>query len=152
MSRYTSRPNSTPAYQGTHTDTPVCLPPVQVYIDTVGDPERYAEKLQRIFPDLAFTVCPKADALYPIVSAASIVAKVTRDLSLEECQQVGHPLGTERGTGNGAASVMPQLWPLVCQSEASCASQYHSVLSHTVSVMDAVNKEHGLTSYQCLHA
>lgn len=70
-------------------ETPVAaLCPLQVYIDTVGDAERYAEKLQRIFPDLAFTVCPKADALYPVVSAASIVAKVSRDHALEACQQV----------------------------------------------------------------
>lgn len=54
----------------------------QVYIDTVGDPDRYRQKLERVFPGLSFTVCPKADALYPIVSAASIVAKVLRDTAL----------------------------------------------------------------------
>jgi ribonuclease H2 subunit A len=53
-----------------------------VYIDTVGDPDRYRVKLERAFPGIAFTVCPKADALYPIVSAASIAAKVLRDTSL----------------------------------------------------------------------
>jgi ribonuclease H2 subunit A len=60
--------------------------PVQVFIDTVGDPERYKAKLQRSFPSLEFTVCPKADALYPVVSAASIVAKVTRDTAIAAVQ------------------------------------------------------------------
>ncbi len=51
----------------------------EVYVDTVGDAEIYRQKLSREFPGIQFTVCPKADALYPIVSAASIVAKVKRD-------------------------------------------------------------------------
>lgn len=49
---------------------------VQIYVDTVGDADRYRERLCQRFPGIAFTVCPKADAIYPIVSAASIVAKV----------------------------------------------------------------------------
>ena len=59
----------------------------------MGDAERYADKLQRIFPDQKFTVCPKADALYPVVSAASIVAKVTRDRALEESAEEVYKVG-----------------------------------------------------------
>lgn len=55
-----------------------------IYVDTVGDPDRYRDRLSAAFPGISFTVCPKADAIYPIVSAASIVAKVTRDKALRE--------------------------------------------------------------------
>ena len=48
-------------------------------MDTVGQPEKYQEKMQRVFPSLNIIVAKKADALYPVVSAASIAAKVTRD-------------------------------------------------------------------------
>ncbi len=46
-------------------------------MDTVGDPGKYEAKLSDLFPQLSITVAKKADALYPIVSAASICAKVS---------------------------------------------------------------------------
>lgn len=54
----------------------------EVYIDTVGDPEKYRVKLTDKFPGIKFVVAKKADSLYPVVSGASIVAKVTRDRAL----------------------------------------------------------------------
>ena len=48
----------------------------------MGDPERYQAKLAEIFPMMRVVVEKKADATYPIVSAASICAKVPRDLLL----------------------------------------------------------------------
>ncbi|PSN50660.1 Ribonuclease H2 subunit A [Blattella germanica] len=44
----------------------------EVYVDTVGMPDKYQ-----------ITVAKKADAIYPIVSAASICAKVSRDRALK---------------------------------------------------------------------
>jgi ribonuclease H2 subunit A len=55
-----------------------------VYIDTVGDANKYQAKMCAIFPGVNFTVASKADSKYPIVSAASIVAKVIRDERLEQ--------------------------------------------------------------------
>lgn len=56
----------------------------EVFVDTVGDAEKYRTKLAELFPGIKFLVAKKADSLYPVVSGASIVAKVTRDRVLRE--------------------------------------------------------------------
>ncbi|CAM9698099.1 unnamed protein product [Choristocarpus tenellus] len=49
----------------------------KVFVDTVGDPSSYQNKLEREFgSSIKFTVAKKADSLYKTVSAASIIAKV----------------------------------------------------------------------------
>jgi len=53
----------------------------RVFIDTVGTPESYQAKLERIFEGngIQFIVEKKADSKYASCSAASICAKVLRD-------------------------------------------------------------------------
>lgn len=55
----------------------------EIYIDTIGQPGPYQTRLERVFPGRKVTVEKKADSLFPVVSAASVVAKVTRDVGLE---------------------------------------------------------------------
>ncbi|KAL9933665.1 hypothetical protein V8E36_007323 [Tilletia maclaganii] len=58
----------------------------EIYVDTLGKAETHSKNLQSHFPrhkHIKWTVTSKADAIYPIVGAASIAAKVTRDRILE---------------------------------------------------------------------
>ena len=58
----------------------------RVFLDTVGAPDKYKEIIRRALNDssIEITVESKADDTYPIVSAASICAKVTRDHALRD--------------------------------------------------------------------
>ena len=60
----------------------------KVYVDTVGPPEKYKEILERKLnnKNIEVKVEKKADATFECVSAASIVAKVTRDQIIENLE------------------------------------------------------------------
>jgi hypothetical protein len=72
-----------------------------VYVDTVGKPEKYQASLLEEFPRLTICVESKADATYPIVGAASIVAKVARDKLIHSWDHLEDNLDTELETGSG---------------------------------------------------
>jgi len=81
----------------------------EIFVDTIGAPVVYQKKLERIFPTIKITVEKKADSLYPCVSAASVVAKVTRDVSCEVLyeaysQQSEALVTREGGWGSGYPS------------------------------------------------
>lgn len=73
----------------------------EVYLDTVGDTEKYRIKLSERFPGIKFVVEKKADSLYPVVSGASIVAKVTRDRALRSwvLEETAENMHTNFGSG-----------------------------------------------------
>ncbi|KAI4352903.1 hypothetical protein L6164_007110 [Bauhinia variegata] len=73
----------------------------EVFLDTVGDAEKYETKLSKHFPSIKFVVAKKADSLYPVVSGASIVAKVTRDRALQNwvLDETAENMHTNYGSG-----------------------------------------------------
>lgn len=71
----------------------------KVFLDTVGDPTKYENKLAKIFPKLKIKVSKKADSLYPCVSAASICAKVSRDYVLKNWKHKEDVSVNEFGSG-----------------------------------------------------
>lgn len=66
------------------------------------------EKLSQIFPQLKITVEKKADSLFPIVSAASICAKVTRDIAVQNwvfAENISLPEDQTWGSGYPAGNL-----------------------------------------------
>lgn len=75
---------------------------VKIWVDTVGPPETLQKYLSSIFPMTTFIVSKKADSLYPMVSAASIIAKVIRDEHLHAWNFVeNHHKDIDREFGSG---------------------------------------------------
>jgi ribonuclease H2 subunit A len=71
-----------------------------VYVDTVGDPNKYQLKLQARFPEIPkIKVSAKADSLFPCVSASSICAKVIRDSLLHNWKFLENIQETTYGSG-----------------------------------------------------
>jgi ribonuclease H2 subunit A len=73
----------------------------EIYVDTVGPPEKYQAKLKAIFPKCKVVVAKKADSTYPIVSLASICAKVSRDHALKVWEFREDIEKPEDGIGSG---------------------------------------------------
>ncbi|CXI64470.1 ribonuclease H2 subunit A, putative [Plasmodium berghei] len=73
----------------------------EVFVDTVGKASVYEEKLQKLFPNIKCVVKEKADSLYPVVSAASICAKVTRDFLIKKWKYEEHIINIDKGFGSG---------------------------------------------------
>ncbi|PWN52471.1 ribonuclease H-like protein [Violaceomyces palustris] len=79
----------------------------EIYVDTVGDAKSYSKLLSSHFPrhpHIKWTVTSKADAIYPIVGAASIAAKVTRDRCLENWIYAEKGLGRRSGEVRGTTT------------------------------------------------
>ncbi|XP_052655681.1 ribonuclease H2 subunit A isoform X1 [Harpia harpyja] len=79
----------------------LCLHAAAVFVDTVGPAEKYEAKLRQRFPGLEVTVRPKADGLFPVVSAASICAKVARDWAVKHWKFVEDLEDIDRDYGSG---------------------------------------------------
>jgi len=93
----------------------------EIYVDTIGSPDIYQRKLERIFPTVRITVAKKADALFPCVSAASVAAKVTRDAALE-VQWRAHQAAENAGRPEGEALMLPSAegWGSGYPSDVRC--------------------------------
>ena len=77
-----------------------------IYIDTVGDPEFYKSTLtSALGKDFGnFVIEKKADANYKVVSAASIIAKVTRDHMLMNWKWHESSVTLDKNFGSGYPS------------------------------------------------
>lgn len=91
----------------------------EIYIDTIGSPQTYQKKLERIFPTTMITVAKKADSLYPCVSAASVCAKVTRDTALEVSYQA---YTSSSSKDDDEPAVVADGWGSGYPSDARCSN------------------------------
>ncbi|KAK8838110.1 hypothetical protein M9Y10_036062 [Tritrichomonas musculus] len=82
----------------------------KVFVDTVGPPEKYQDKLQNFFPKIKIKVSKKADSLFKSVGAASINAKVTRDEILENFQFEEKGIDFPRDYGSGYPNGQTKIW------------------------------------------
>eukprot|EP00026_Physarum_polycephalum_P012432 Phypoly_transcript_12740.p1 GENE.Phypoly_transcript_12740~~Phypoly_transcript_12740.p1 ORF type:complete len:190 (+),score=16.28 Phypoly_transcript_12740:521-1090(+) len=67
-----------------------------LYIDSMDvKPERLVGSFYSLFPQSKVVCSHKADSLFPVVSAASVIAKVTRDREMRKLEKsYGVPLGS----------------------------------------------------------
>lgn len=73
------------------------LRPHSVYIDAADVvEERFGRRIQELLTCRPEMVCKhRADATYPVVSAASVIAKVARDRAMDELEvSIGRPIGS----------------------------------------------------------
>ncbi|MHA2308262.1 MAG: ribonuclease HII [Candidatus Heimdallarchaeaceae archaeon] len=71
--------------------------PDEIYIDAADvNEKRFGEAFQTEFPKAKIISRHKADSYYPVVSAASIIAKVQRD---SEIEKISSKLGIDIGSG-----------------------------------------------------
>ena len=116
----------------------------ELYVDTVGDPASYAAKLQALFPHIRITVTAKADSLFPIVSAASIVAKCTRDDAIQQWRFTEDRAQQQRRQQQPGERVQP---PLVTRqadgsAEAASGSERESASDESVADVALTRKRH----------
>lgn len=98
----------------------------EIYIDTIGQPGPYQAKLERLFLGRGgverIVVAKKADSLYPCVSAASVCAKVTRDVELELLSTAYHHHHTSSSHDDGGEEASSSSWGSGYPSDARCSN------------------------------
>mmetsp|Transcript_7289 Transcript_7289/g.17170 ORF Transcript_7289/g.17170 Transcript_7289/m.17170 type:complete len:212 (+) Transcript_7289:715-1350(+) len=112
ISRNMLRPNPYNLNQMSHDSTMLMIRKLldaglkvkKAYIDTVGNPYTYRRKLEGQFPGIEFVVESKADAKYASCSAASVVAKVSRDKFMTGWKFTEELGGLSREFGSGYPS------------------------------------------------